>query len=195
MKKGFLIFLFLFSILTISAQTKTTEKVVPIKRDTVKTEVVEVETKYNPKIADASKIKQNPTIKLLDKSKKKVLSYNIFSAPVASTFIPKTGVIKGVDVGAKERIYNNYIAAGFGNYTSPYFEAYLNSTTRFDSEIGIHTKYVASFDNIDNTILDSNFSNFLATAFYKKEERYFDWKVSLNLENNTYNWYGLPTNN
>ncbi|WP_339659165.1 hypothetical protein [uncultured Polaribacter sp.] len=195
MKKGFLIFLFLFSILTISAQKKTTEKVVPIKRDTVKTEVVEVETKYNPKIADASKIKQNPTIKLLDKSKKKVLSYNIFSAPVASTFIPKTGVIKGVDVGTKERIYNNYVAAGFGNYTSPYFEAYLNSTTRFDSEIGIHTKYVASFDNIDNTILDSNFSNFLATAFYKKEERYFDWKVSLNLENNTYNWYGLPTNN
>ena len=195
MKKGFLIFLFLFSVLTISAQKKSTEKVIPIKRDTVKTEVVEVETKYNPKIADASKIKKKPTIKLLDKSKKKELTYNIFSAPVASTFIPKTGVVKGVDVGRKERIYNNYIAAGFGNYTSPFLEAHINSSTRFDSEIGLYTKYTASFNNIDNTILDSNLSNFLANAFYKKEERYFDWKVSLNLENNNYNWYGLPSNN
>ena len=195
MKKGFLILLFLFGILNLSAQKKTTEKVQPVKRDTVKTEVVEVETKYNPKISDASKIKKNPTLQLLDKSKKKKLSYNIFSAPVASTFISKTGVVKGVDVGVKERLFNNYIAAGFGNYTSPYFEAYLNNSTRFESEFGFYTKYVASFDNIENTLLDSDFSNFLATAFYKKEERYFDWKVRLNSERNQYNWYGLTNNN
>ena len=195
MKKGFLIFIFLFGILNLSAQKRTTEKAQPVKRDTVKTEVVEVETKYNPKISDASKIKKNPTLQLLDKSKKRKLSYNIFSAPVASTFIPKTGVVKGVDVGVKERLFNNYIAAGFGNYTSPYFEAYINSSIRFESEFGFYTKYVASLDNIKNTLLDSDFSNFLATAFYKKEERYFDWKVSLNSERNQYNWYGLPNNN
>lgn len=195
MKKGCLILLFLFGILNLSAQKRTTEKVQPVKRDTVKTEVVEVETKYNPKISDASKIKKNPTLQLLDKSKKKKLTYNIFSAPVASTFIPKTGVVKGVDVGVKERLFNNYIAAGFGNYTSPYFEAYINSSTRFESEFGFYTKYVASLDNIENTLLDSNFSNFLATVFYKKEERYFDWKVRLNSERNQYNWYGLPNNN
>lgn len=195
MKKGFLIFLFLFGVLTISAQKKSTEKGNQVKIDTVKTEVVEVETKYNPKIADATKIKKNPTLKLLDKSKKKTLNYNIFSAPVASTFIPKTGVVKGVDVGVKERIFNNYIAAGFGNYTSPYFEAYINSSTRFESEFGVYTKYAASLGDIDDTVLDSNFSNFLASVFYKKEERYFDWKVSLNSENNTYNWYGLPNSN
>jgi len=195
MKKGFLILLFLFGILNLSAQKKTTEKVQPVKRDTVKTEVIEVETKYNPKISDASKIKKNPTLQLLDKSKKKKLIYTIFSAPVASTFIPKTGVVKGVDVGVKERLFNNYIAAGFGNYTSPYFEAYLNSSARFKSEFGFYTKYVASFDNIENTLLDSDYSNFLATVFYKKEERYFDWKVRLNSERNQYNWYGLPNNN
>ena len=62
MKKGFLILLFLFGILNLSAQKKTTEKVQPVKRDTVKTEVVEVETKYNPKISDASKIKKKPNL-------------------------------------------------------------------------------------------------------------------------------------
>ena len=128
MKKGFLIFLIFFGFLITKAQ-----ETVPVKKiDTVKTEVVEVITTYNPEIADANKIKKNPIIKLSDKSKKKKLTYNIFSAPVASTFIPKSGVVKGVDVGVKERIYNNYIAAGFGNYTSPYLEAYINNSTRFE---------------------------------------------------------------
>ena len=121
---------------------------------------------------------------MLDKSKKKKLEYAIFSAPVASTFIPKSGVVKGIDVGIKERIYGNYIAAGFGNYTSPYFEAYVHNHTRFESEFGLSTKYAASFNNIDNTVLDSDFSNFSASLFYKQEERYFDWKVTLNTERN-----------
>ena len=190
MKKGFLIFLIFIGFLSANAQTE-----VPVKRkDTVKTEVVEVITTYNPEIADANKIKKNPTLKLLDKSKKKKLEYAIFSAPVASTFIPKSGVVKGIDVGIKERIYGNYIAAGFGNYTSPYFEAYIHNQTRFESEFGLSTKYAASFDNIDNTVLDSDFSNFSASLFYKQEERYFDWKVTLNTERNNYNWYGLKEN-
>ncbi len=190
MKKGFLIFLIFIGFLSANAQTE-----VPVKRkDTVKTEVVEVITTYNPEIADANKIKKNPTLKLLDKSKKKKLNYAIFSAPVASTFIPKSGVVKGIDVGIKERIYGNYIAAGFGNYTSPYFEAYIHNQTRFESEFGLSTKYAASFDNIDNTVLDSDFSNFSASLFYKQEERYFDWKVTLNTERNNYNWYGLKEN-
>jgi hypothetical protein len=188
MKKGFLLFLVLFVIFSASAQKKP----LPTKIDTVKTEIVEVVTKYNPKIADAAKIKKNPTIELLDKSKKKKLNYTIFSAPVASTFIPKTGVIKGIDVGVKERIYNNYVAAGIGNYASNYLEAYIHNNTRFESEFGLYTKYDGSLENIENTLLDSDFSNFLGSIFYKKEERYFDWKVSLNTERNQYNWYGLP---
>ena len=190
MKKGFLIFLISIGFLSANAQTE-----VPVKRkDTVKTEIVEVITTYNPEIADANKIKKNPTLKLLDKSKKKKLEYAIFSAPVASTFIPKSGVVKGIDVGIKERVYGNYIAAGFGNYFSPYLEAYIHNHTRYESEFGLSTKYAASFNNIDNTVLDSDFSNFSASLFYKQEERYFDWKVTLNTERNNYNWYGLKEN-
>lgn len=192
MKKGFLLFLIFFSYLSISAQIKPKEKVTPVRlKDTVKTEVVEVITTYNPKIADASKITKNPTIQLLDKSKRKKLSYNIYSAPVASIFIPKSGVVKGIDVGVKERIYENYIAAGFGNYTSPYGELFFHRQTRFRSEFGLSAKYNASLENIENTALDSDFSNLSASLFYKMEERYFDWKVVLNAENNNYNWYGL----
>ena len=109
MKNSFLIYVILIGFFSVNAQEK--------KKDTiVATEIVNIETKYNPKIADANKIKNNPTIKLLEKSNKKKLEYTIFSAPVASTFVPKTGVLKGIDVGVKERIYNNYFAGGYGNF-------------------------------------------------------------------------------
>lgn len=190
MKKVFLIIIIL-SGFSVFSQNKKNEKV----KDTVKTEVVEVVTSYNPKIADANKLKTNPIVKLLEKTKKQPLKYSIFSVPVASTFIPKTGVIKGVDVGIKERIYDNFIAAGFGNYTSPYFETFLHKHTRFQSEFGLSAKYNASFDNIENTVLNSSFSNFGASVYYKQEERYFDWKASINTEKNEYNWFGLSSNN
>ncbi|MGB0879416.1 MAG: hypothetical protein ACPGTO_02490 [Polaribacter sp.] len=190
MQKRFAIFLFLCPFLVINAQKKPAVKKV---KDTVKTEVVNVVTTYNPKIADANKIKKNPTIELLKNSEKKKLKYTIFSAPVASTFIPKSGVVKGIDVGVKERIYKNYMAGGFGNYMSPYFETFLHHNTRFENEFGFSAKYSASEDNVRNSVLNSNFSNFSASTFFKKEERYFDWKVGLYSERNEYNWYGLPT--
>ena len=187
MKRGFTLFLTSFIFLSINAQKKE------VVKDTVKTEVVNIVTKYNPKIADAKKIKKNPKIKLLKKNNKKKLKYTIFSAPVASTFIPKSGGVKGIDIGVKERIYKNYVAAGFGNYTTPFFDAFLHHSTRFKNEIGFYAKYLAAQENIENSILNTNFSNFNVGAFYKKYDRYFDWKVSLNSERDTYNWYGLPT--
>jgi hypothetical protein len=190
MKKCLFIFVAVLGVFSSYAQSKK-----PVKKnskiDTVKTEVVEVVTKYNPEIADANKIKQNPTIELSSKSKKKKLSYTIFSAPVASTFIPKSGVAKSIDVGVKERIYNNFLALGYGNFNSPYVETYLHNYTRFQSEFGLSAKYTGSLDNIQNTKLNSDFSNLNASIFYKKEERYFDWTITLNGERNTYNWYGI----
>lgn len=189
MKKGFLIVLILCGF-NVFSQKKNNEKV----KDTVKTEVVEVVTAYNPKIADANKLKKNPSVKLLEKTKKQPLKYTIFSVPVASTFVPKSGVVKGIDVGIKERIYDNFIAAGFGNYLSPYFETFLHKHTRFQSEFRLSVKYNASFDNVENTVLNSNYSNLGASIFYKQNERYFDWKVTLNSQRNEYNWYGITPN-
>ncbi len=165
------------------------------KKDTVKTEVVEIETKYNPKIADAKKIKQQPKISILKESGRQKLSYNIFSVPVASTFTPKTGVVKGIDVGVKERIYNNYVALGYGNYNSPYAEFYMHHNTRFSNAFGLHLRYNASLDNIGGTQLNSGFSDAYSKIFYSQEERFFDWKVSLSAKRSEFNWYGLPAIN
>lgn len=161
-------------------------------KDTIKTEVINVITSYTPTISDAFKIKKNPKIQLGAKNQKKQLKYQIFSAPVASTFIPKSGVAKGINMGVKERLYKNYLAAGFGNNSTPFVEAFLHHTTRFKNDFGLYAKYISSDNSIDTTPLNSNFSNMKFGAFYKQEERYFSWKIGSNYEQNKYNWYGLP---
>ena len=62
MKKGISIFLILIGIFSGMSQVKPVEKV---KDTVIDTEVVEIVTAFNPKIADAKKISQNPIIKLL----------------------------------------------------------------------------------------------------------------------------------
>lgn len=195
MKKGFAILFNLFFCFFCFSQTKPSRKGEPIKIDTVKTEIIEVVSKYNPKIADANKIEKKPVVKISEKIRRKKLSYEIFSAPVASTFIPKSGVVKGIDVGVKERLYDNYLALGYGNYNSPMAEIYIYKNLRFDDEFGVRAKYKSSLSDIENTLLKSTYSNFLSSIFYKKEQRYFDWKINLETEFDQYNWYGLSNRN
>ena len=162
-------------------------------KDTIKTEVINVVTSYTPTISDAFKIKKNPKIKLGTKTQKKKLKYQIFSAPVASTFIPKSGVAKGINMGVKERLYKNYLAAGFGNNSTPFVEAFMHHATKFKNQFGMYAKYISSENSIKDTQLDSKFSNLEFSAFYKQEERYFTWKIGANYTQDKYNWYGLPS--
>lgn len=190
MKKFVYIFIFFGFCISIIAQEKpdTTKK-----KDTIKTEVINVVTSYTPTIADAFKIRKSPALKFSKRSEKKKLQYTIFSAPVASTFKPKSGRIKGIDVGKKERLYNNYLAGGFGNNTTPFGELFIHNKSRFNYEYGIYAKYISSAGGVEKTPLNSGYSDLTAGLFYGQEDRYFDWKVSLNSERKQYNWYGLPT--
>lgn len=160
-------------------------------KDTVKTEVVEIITTFNPKIADAKKISNEPDLKLSKKIAKKTLNYTIFSVPVASTFIPQSGKIKPIKTNLKESFYKNYVAAGYGNYNSPFLE-FLVSKQKNKDNFGIYGKYLASYSSLQNTQLKSTFSNLNLDAFYKKETRYYNWKINAVTEINKYNWYGLP---
>lgn len=192
MKKLVYIFLFFGFYLSLNAQDKPSTETA---KDTIKTEVINVVTSYTPTIADAFKIRKNPILKFSKRSEKKKLEYNIFSAPVASTFKPKSGKVKGVDVGKRERLYNNYLAGGFGNNTTPFAELFIHNISRFDYDYGLYAKYISSAGGVENSPLNSGYSDFTAGLFYGQEDRYFDWKVSLNSERKQYNWYGLPTSN
>jgi hypothetical protein len=188
MKKSILLFFMLASVVVVAQRRTKKEKA----KDTIKPEVITVITSYTPTIADAFKIKKTPKIVLSDKTRKQKLSYQIFSAPVASTFVPKSGVVKGIDVGKKERLFDNYVAAGYGNYNTPFVEAFLHQNRKFEDDFGIYLKYISSEDGVETTPLDNGYKNITVGAYYMQEARYFTWKLGGNLQQDTYNWYGLP---
>lgn len=180
--------LVLFAISVVNAQEKTTAK------DTIKTEVVKVVTSYVPKITDAFKIKQKPVITHTKETERKKLDYQINSVPVASTFIPKSGTLKKMDLGKRERLYANYLSAGFGNTVTPFLEGYFRRSTNFDSELAGYARFLLSLDPVQNTPLSSTYYNLDLDISHQQTARYFTWQAGLNLERNKYNWYGLPTN-
>ena len=185
----------LLAIFVISITNAQEKKVVEKVKDTIiKTEVVNVVTSYVPKITDAFKIKQKPIIKHTKETQKKELEYQIFSVPVASTFIPKSGTMKKVDLGKRERLYPNYLSLGFGNKITPFLEAYVRRNESYNSEFGAHLKFLLSVDPVEKSKLSSTYYNVNLNLFYQQQERYFNWKAGLNAERNKHNWYGLPTN-
>jgi hypothetical protein len=189
MKKSLFLLFLLASVVVVAQRKSKREKA----KDTIKPDdVITVITSYTPTISDAFKIKKTPRVVLSDKTKKKKLTYSIFSAPVASTFIPKSGVVKGIDVGKKERLFDNYVAAGYGNFNTPFVEAFLHQNRKFEDDFGIYLKYISSEDGVETTPLDNGYTNIRVGAYYLQEDRYFTWKIGGNLERDTYNWYGLP---
>lgn len=187
-----LLVLFAISIANINAQEKKTPE--KAKDTIIKTEVVNVITSYVPKITDAFKIKQKPIIEHSKENQKKELEYKIFSVPVASTFIPKSGVMKKVDLGKREQLYPNYLSIGLGNKITPFIETYVRRDDSYDSEYGVHLKFLLSADPVEKTRLSSTYYNMNLNLFYAQQQRYSNWRAGLKIGRDKYNWYGLSTN-
>lgn len=164
------------------------------KKDTLKTDEITVVKPYTPTISDAFKITSNPVIDDTNKFQKENVTYSIFSIPVASTFTPSKGTAKTIVRDPKERLYENYITAGFGNYTSPLLNAFLHYGDARYNDFGVFLNYFSSEGGIKDVLLNDNFSNAKIDVFYKQFERDFDWRINAGYKRFQTNYYGLPTN-
>ncbi len=163
------------------------------KKDTLKTEEINVVKPYTPTISNAFKVTSNPKIEDTSTIEKEKVTYSIFSIPVASTFTPSKGKAKGVVKEPKERLFQNYISAGFGNFKSPLFEAYLHSGDTRYNDFGIFINHHSSEGGIKNLILNDNFSDTRIDGYYKQFDRDYNWQVNAGVQQKQYNYYGLPT--
>ena len=158
-------------------------------KDTIDTEEITVVRPYSPSVSDAFKIKVNPEI--TDSIAKKEVSYSIFSAPVASTFTPAKGKAKVLRVDPSAPVYDNFITAGFGNFSTPQAEAFFRTNSNDYSEFGGFINYHSSEGGVKDVVLDDNFLDSRLDLFYKQEERDFDWQLNGGIRFQKYNWYGL----
>jgi len=161
------------------------------EKEKLDTEEITVVKPYTPTVADAFKINTNPMIDSVEIGKKKEVKYTINSIPVASTFTPAKGKAKSIQVGPKERIYSNYISAGFGNYTTPIIEIFAHSNTTNYNDFGIFLNFHSSGGGIKDVALNDNFLDLKVDLFYKQTERDFKWQVNTGVNHLVTNWYGL----
>jgi len=162
------------------------------KKDTLKTEEIVVEKPYTPTISDAFKIKSNPTIENVSAIPKEKVTYSIFSIPVASTFTPSKGKAQNVEGAPKERVFQNYVSAGFGNFKSPLFEAYIHTGDIRYNDYGVFINHHSSEGGIKNALLNDNFSDTRVDVFYKQFDKDFNWQINGGVQREQYNYYGLP---
>ncbi|MCF6295414.1 MAG: TonB-dependent receptor [Flavobacteriaceae bacterium] len=160
--------------------------------DTINTEVVNVVKPYTPKISDAFKLKEIPSIDDEETANKKEIKYNIFSIPVASTFTPSKGKAADVDKAKKPILYDNYASFGVGSYTSILGEVYLNHAISRSESVGGYISHHSSQGGIDDLLLDDDFSNTKLNVNYARMLSDFSWNVDAGYQHQVFNWYGLP---
>ena len=161
-------------------------------KDTINTEVVNVVKPYTPKISDAFKLKEIPSLDDEETATKKEIKYNIFSIPVASTFTPSKGKAADVDKAKKVKLYDNYASIGVGSYTSILGEVYLNHAINRSESVGGYISHHSSQGGIDNLLLDDAFSNTKLNVNYARMLSDFSWNVDAGYQHQVFNWYGLP---
>lgn len=161
-------------------------------KDTINTEVVNVVKPYTPKISDAFKVKEIPSIDDAETAAKKDIKYNIFSIPVASTFTPAKGKAADVDKAKPIKLFDNYASFGVGSYTSILGEVYLNHAINRTESVGGYVSHHSSQGGIENLLLDDKFSNTQVNINYAKKLRDYSWNVDAGYKHQVFNWYGLP---
>ncbi len=148
------------------------------KKDRITTEEINVVKPFSPTVSEAFKINAEPKIDSVELGNKKEISYSINSIPVASTFTPAKGKAKTLQRIPKERFYNNFISAGYGNYSTPIIEIFAHSNSSNYNDFGGFFNYHSSGGGIDGIVLNDDFKDLDVDLYYKQSERTFDWKVA-----------------
>ncbi len=179
----------IFSIIAIAAiQVGFSQK----KDENIGSEVVNIVKPYTPTISDAFKIKQTPAVDQEVVEPKIPIKYQIFSFPVASTFIPSKGKAADVDKEILEKGFSNYVSLGAGNYGTANAEVFLTHQLNKTDYVGGLLQHLSSQGGIGGVILDNNFYTNALDATYGSRNRKFGWNADLGIKNQGINWYGLP---
>ena len=160
-------------------------------QDSIDTQLVTIVKPYTPKISDAFKLKQAPSVMVSEDSQKSI-KYTIFSIPVASTFTPAKVNSIGVKKFKKEKLFQNYTSIGLGNYGTVLGNFYLNHKIGIGETLGGYVDHHSSQGGIGGLQLEDSFSNNTVWVNYAKTLKTFTWTTDLAYARQAINWYGLP---
>lgn len=182
----------IFSIIAIAAtQFGFSQK----EDENIGSEIVNIVKPYTPTISDAFKVKQMPAVEEEVVEPKIPIKYQIFSFPVASTFVPSKGRAADVDKEELEKGFANYVSLGAGNYGTVNGEVFLAHQLSKTDYVGGLLRHLSSQGGIKGVVLDDKYYNTGLDFTYGSRTKDMNWNVDLGVKNQIVNWYGLPTEN
>ena len=162
------------------------------KDENIGTEVVNVVKPYTPTISDAFKIKETPTLDDNETNKKEIVSYNIFSFPVASTFTPSKGRAAGLDKMPAEILFKNYATLAFGNFGKINAELFVTENISDTEYFGAAFRHLSSQGGIKNIELSDKFYDTTIDLTYGNNLKNLSWNIDGGFHNQIANYYGFP---
>ena len=160
-------------------------------KDSLDTQLVKVVKPYTPKISDAFKIKQSPSIDDQENSTKRLIDYTIFSVPVASVFTPTKSKSVALEQLKREKKFSNVASLSGGNYTTIQGDLFLNTSISKGRDFAAYLSHHSSQGGIKDLFLDDNFSTNTAQLKYEVSNRNMNWNVRVGAQRFVSNWYGL----
>ena len=162
------------------------------KDENIGSEVVNIVKPYTPTISDAFKVKQTPAVEDEVIEPKIPIKFQIFSFPVASTFLPSKGKAADVDKEILEKGFSNYVSLGAGTYGTANAEVFLTHQISKTDYVGGLLQHLSSQGGIGGLLLDDNFYTNALDVTYGSRNRKISWNADLGIKNQGINWYGLP---
>lgn len=173
-----------FAVLAFSTAAIAQEK------ENLGTEVVNVVQSYKPTITKSNKIRPNTDLSDIQEADRKLMSYNIYSVPVASTFMPEKGSVANLKRAQRPDFFDNYARLGIGNYTNANAEFFTNFDVGADN-LALLLKHNSTQGGIKGTKIDDKFMRTRVDAEYSIHGNLASYALRGNLNQQMYNWYGM----
>ncbi len=158
------------------------------KKDDLETEQVNVVQSYNPTIADAVKINDNPVIgdsvQITPKLNYTFLNKKLNTSVTVDPIAPAS--MKGEPL---TKLYNSHVRFGFGNYGTPYGDLFINNLRSKKYAWGTRLTHFSSTGKIQD-YGNSSFSDNNGSVFGKYYFDNFTAGADIELGRNSLQYYG-----
>lgn len=151
--------------------------------------VVDVVKDFKPILSESIKIPVNPNPEIPEITKT-TFQYDV--PAVSFSVEPTIYTIKPITLGTMllPKLNGNYVKLGFGNYTTPFLETYINTVRNINRQAGIYFNHLSSAGDNDY----NNFSNNKLKAYIKEFADKNIYSLDVNYNRIRVNQYGFePT--
>ena len=147
---------------------------------------------YKPKIPDAQKITEQPSIEDSVSEKFKI-EYELNSRRISTIY--EVDPIKAANMRGEKlkKLYNGYAKGGFGTYMTPYAELFYNTGRSKKHSSGVHYRHLSSTGQIADvgySGFSRNTLNLHGKSFIKKSTL----SGGIDYDRNVMHYYGFNTN-